>query len=131
MTDDAPGRTPGRIDYLEFATRDPQATKDFFAALCGWSFTDWGEEYVSFEDGRLDGGLRRSDVTASIDSGAALAVLYADDLEAMRDRVLELGGSIVEPIFAFPGGRRFHFRAPGGCELAAWTESPAPDEDGR
>jgi predicted enzyme related to lactoylglutathione lyase len=22
--------------------------------------------------------------------------------------------------FAFPGGRRFHFREPGGSELAVW-----------
>ena len=29
------------------------------------------------------------------------------------------GGSIVVPIFAFPGGRRFHFRDVDGHELAA------------
>ena len=23
----------------------------------------------------------------------------------------------------FPGGRRFHFVAPGGCELAVWTDA--------
>jgi hypothetical protein len=29
------------------------------------------------------------------------------------------GGRIVRPIFAFPGGRRFHFLDPSGNELAA------------
>ena len=31
------------------------------------------------------------------------------------------GGRIVRPIFAFPGGRRFHFLDPSGNELAAVT----------
>jgi predicted enzyme related to lactoylglutathione lyase len=29
------------------------------------------------------------------------------------------GGTISRPIFAFPGGRRFHFIDPSGNELAA------------
>ncbi|VAW15709.1 Glyoxalase family protein [hydrothermal vent metagenome] len=27
----------------------------------------------------------------------------------------------VKEIFSFPGGRRFHFREPGGNELAVWS----------
>jgi predicted enzyme related to lactoylglutathione lyase len=29
------------------------------------------------------------------------------------------GGTVTCPIFAFPGGRRFHFRDPDGHEMAA------------
>ena len=29
---------------------------------------------------------------------------------------------ITQPPFTFPGGRRFHFREPGGNELAVWSE---------
>src|SRR5690606_20784028 len=32
------------------------------------------------------------------------------------------GGTIVKPVFSFPGGRRFHFTEPGGNELAVWSE---------
>jgi len=32
------------------------------------------------------------------------------------------GGEITHPIFAFPGGRRFHFRDPSGNDLAVWSE---------
>jgi predicted enzyme related to lactoylglutathione lyase len=32
------------------------------------------------------------------------------------------GGAITTPAFDFPGGRRFHFREPGGVELAVWIE---------
>ena len=51
-----------------------------------------------------------------------LPVLYVEDLEAMQARVEAAGGTIVAPIFTFPGGRRFHFTDPAGTELAAWSE---------
>ena len=43
--------------------------------------------------------------------------------EAMQAKVEAAGGVIVKPIFAFPGGRRFHFRDPAGNELAVWSET--------
>jgi uncharacterized protein len=49
-------------------------------------------------------------------------VLYAADLEAFVDKVKSAGGSIVKPIFSFPGGRRFHFTDPDGNELAVWSD---------
>ncbi len=30
------------------------------------------------------------------------------------------GWEVTKEPFAFPGGRRFHFREPGGSELAVW-----------
>jgi uncharacterized protein len=48
--------------------------------------------------------------------------LYAKDLEACRDTVLASGGKLLKDIFAFPGGRRFHFADPNGNELAVWTD---------
>ena len=52
-----------------------------------------------------------------------LPVLFARDLEAMQAKVEAAGGTIARPIFAFPGGRRFHFRDPAGNELAVWSET--------
>jgi predicted enzyme related to lactoylglutathione lyase len=48
-------------------------------------------------------------------------ILYADKLEAARDSVVAAGGVIKLEIFAFPGGRRFHFQDPDGYELAVWS----------
>jgi predicted enzyme related to lactoylglutathione lyase len=36
----------------------------------------------------------------------------------MFESVKAAGGTITVPIFAFPGGRRFHFIDPSGNELA-------------
>jgi predicted enzyme related to lactoylglutathione lyase len=41
----------------------------------------------------------------------------------MMGSPLAAGGTITVPIFAFPGGRRFHFQDPAGNELAVWSES--------
>ena len=52
-----------------------------------------------------------------------LVILYSDDLEGSVEKVKAAGGEISVPIFAFPGGRRFHFRDPAGNELAVWSET--------
>jgi predicted enzyme related to lactoylglutathione lyase len=45
-------------------------------------------------------------------------VIQVDDLDAVLEAVTGAGGTIVRPIFSFPGGRRFQFQDPAGNELA-------------
>ena len=49
--------------------------------------------------------------------------MYATDLEAALARVEAAGGTVTVPIFAFPGGRRFHFADPAGHELGVWSDA--------
>ena len=105
-----------RIDYVEFTTKSVTATKAFYGQVFGWKFTDYGPDYTSFEDGRLGGGFTTEGVKAP------LVVIYAVDLEAIEAQVKAAGGVIVKPTFSFPGGRRFHFKDPGGNELAVWSD---------
>jgi hypothetical protein len=37
-------------------------------------------------------------------------------------KVEAAGGEILQPIYAFPGGRRFHFAEPSGNEFAVWSD---------
>jgi predicted enzyme related to lactoylglutathione lyase len=113
-------RPENRIDYVEIPVTDPARARDFFAELMGWEFQEWGSDYISFKDGRLDGGFRRSDVPAP--ANGVLLVFFSQDLERDRDRVVELGATISQDIFEFPGGRRFHFADPLGNEYAFWGE---------
>ncbi|WP_225783965.1 VOC family protein [Xenophilus sp. Marseille-Q4582] len=103
------------------------ATRAFFEQAVGWRFTAHGPAYQAFAAAQagLDGGFFRSDRASSTRSGAALVVLYRRDLEGCLDRVRACGGRIEQPIFDFPGGRRFHFAEPGGNELAVWGDSAA------
>ncbi|QJD68193.1 VOC family protein [Xanthomonas campestris pv. badrii] len=110
-----------RIDYVEFGSTDPDASRAFFEAVFGWQFQAYGPDYLAFNDGRLDGGFYRTAVPAPAEGGP-LVVLYADDLAPMLERVRAAGGEIVKPVFGFPGGSRFHFREPGGSTLAVWSE---------
>lgn len=115
-----------KINYLELPARDLDAVQRFYEGAFGWSFTDYGPEYRAFNDGFIDGGFRRADASSSASNGAALIVFYAQDLEGTRARVIANGGTIVEDIFPFPGGRRFHFADPNGNELAVWSDSRTP-----
>lgn len=111
-----------KINYLEFPAKDMVATKEFFTAAFGWSFTDYGSDYISFSNEGLDGGFYQSNLVVSTDSGSALVIFYSNDLEQTQAKIETAGGSIIKPIFSFPGGRRFHFGDPNGNEYAVWSD---------
>lgn len=108
-----------RVDYIEFHATDLAATKRFYSSVFGWKFSDWGDEYTSFEDGRLSGGFAKRD---QVQRGGPLVVVYARDLAEVERAVKEQGGEIVEAAYEFPGGRRFLFADPNGNVLAVWSE---------
>ena len=112
-------KTDGKLDYLEMPAGDGTlaAVKAFYAATFGWRFTDYGPSYAAFGEG-LDGGFDGAAAAGT----KPLPVLYARDLEKTLAAVIAAGGAVVKPIFAFPGGRRFHFTDPAGNELAVWSE---------
>lgn len=110
----------GKLDYLEMPATGGtlDRLKAFYSTAFSWSFTDYGPTYSAFSEG-LDGGFQA-------DSGEApakpLPVLYSQNLEDTLGAVENAGGTIVRPIFSFPGGRQFHFVDPAGNELAVWGE---------
>jgi predicted enzyme related to lactoylglutathione lyase len=107
------------VNYVEFKVRNILRSKTFYTHL-GWSFVDFDEHYCEFDSGGFKGGFAQVETVDS--SGGALLVLYTEQLEHSLDVVNLAGGHIIQPIFAFPGGRRFHFRDPDGYELAIWSD---------
>jgi predicted enzyme related to lactoylglutathione lyase len=104
-----------RWNYVELPVGDVGAAKAFYEGAFGWSMTDFGPTYACTLTGDTDIGLQ-GDVAEA--TKAPLAVIQVDDLEAALAAVMAAGGTIVRPIFSFPGGRRFQFLDPGGNELA-------------
>ena len=107
------------INYVEFQASDLEKIKEFYINSLDWKFTDYGPDYVAFSECGLDGGFQRSE--NEIRNGA-LVILYNEDLEKIRKRIVNSGGIVSKDIFTFPGGRRFHFLDPAGNELAVWSE---------
>lgn len=111
-----------KINYIEFPAKDIEATKKFFNSVFGWSFVDYGPEYVAFNNEGLDGGFFKSELTVSTENGSALVVFYSKEIEGTQTKIKNAGGLIIKPIFEFPGGRRFHFTDPNGNEYAVWSD---------
>ncbi len=111
-----------KINYLELPARDIVATKAFFIKVFAWSFVDYGPEYTAFSNAGIDGGFFKSDLRATTVKGSVLIVFYSEDLEQTRTKIEHAGGSIIKPVYSFPGGRRFHFIDPNGNEYAVWSE---------
>ena len=110
----------GKLDYLELPAMGGtlDRLKAFYSSAFSWSFTDYGPTYSAFAEG-LDGGFQ-ADATEA--PAKPLPVLFSENLAETLEAVEYAGGTIVRPIFSFPGGRRFHFLDPAGNEMAVWGE---------
>lgn len=111
-----------KLNYVEFPCKDLAATKSFFQDAFGWAFVDYGPEYSAFTGEGLDGGFFLSNQSALTANGSALLVFYSRTLEQTLAKVETAGGTIIKPIFDFPGGRRFQFSEPSGNEFAVWSD---------
>jgi predicted enzyme related to lactoylglutathione lyase len=107
-----------QIDYFELASSNGPRSRDFFEEAFGWRFKEHGADYNEFEDAGMAGGMQSAPAEAT---AAPLIVVRTDDLENAERVVVTAGGAITRPAFDYPGGRRFHFREPGGNELAIYV----------
>ncbi len=111
-----------KINYLELPSKDLSLTKQFFAQVFDWQFTDYGSDYIAFSNAGIEGGFFHSDMCSSTQQGSALIVFYSLDLEATQKKIEAAGGKLCQAIFSFPGGKRFHFLDLTGNEFAVWSD---------
>ena len=104
-----------RPNFLELPVTDVAGARAFYAAAFGWETTAFGPSYACTLTGDIDLGFQADPAEPT----APLIAIEVPELEAALAAVEAAGGTITRPIFAFPGGRRFHFRDPAGNELAA------------
>ncbi len=106
-----------QVQYIEFITENIERSKSFYRNSFDWHFTDYGPDYTAFEGKYVDGGF----TTGTPKNGSILIVMYSENLEACKEKIIQNGGEIVKDIFSFPGGRRFQFKDLDGYELAVWS----------
>lgn len=117
------------INYVEFPSSDIARTKEFYHQIFGWTFTDWGAEYVSFHGAGIEGGFYLTDAQIGSTHPGSLVVVFSENLEASQCAVEQAGGKISVPIFEFPGGRRFQFTDDSGNELAIWSAESGEEKE--
>jgi predicted enzyme related to lactoylglutathione lyase len=105
-----------QIDYLELPSANGLGSRKFFEEAFGWSLISYGPDYSEIEAAGIATGIDGSGGRVA----APLPVIRTADLEQAEAQVVAAGGIITRPAFDFPGGRRFHFREPGGNEMAVW-----------
>jgi predicted enzyme related to lactoylglutathione lyase len=113
------GYMADKIDYIEFPSDNRARTSAFFQAAFGWGVVSYGPGYDALTDAGMDGGVDQ----AADRVAATMAIVRTHDLDDAERRVLAAGGTITRAQFDFPGGRRFHFREPGGNEMAVYQAS--------
>ena len=104
-----------RLNYLELPVADTARAKTFYGSAFGWAFSDFGPSYAATTSGDTDIGFQSDPAQRT---AAALPVIEVADVDAALAAVEAAGGRVTMPVFAFPGGRRFHFADPDGHELA-------------
>lgn len=98
-------RRDGKIDDLAWPVGDVTGVKAVRVKAFGGSLAE------------------SASASAEIARGATpVPVHRADDPEAMPAQIEAAGATIVEPISAFPGGRRFHVEDPAGAGPAAESD---------
>ena len=109
----------GKLAYVELGVKDSEASAAFFESVFGWELVRYAPSYAGTVKESTELGLQAD---PSEQSEAPLAGIQVGDLEAAQAAVEAAGGVISCPIFSYPGGRRFHFREPGGNELAIFAD---------
>jgi predicted enzyme related to lactoylglutathione lyase len=108
------------LDYIELAAPDVARAKAFYATAFAWEFNDYGPEYAGIRsaDGREEVGGLTAGSTPSAEG--VLVLVYSEDIDASLRAVEAAGGTVTDPLFDYPGGRRFHFTDPAGNRLGVY-----------
>ena len=120
---DKPAHRHNTIDYVELGAKnaaDYAGTKTFYETAFGWQYAEYGPDYADTQSSGVGSGINGD---ADHRPMHPLPVVYVEDLETAHRKVVDAGGIVTRAIFAFPGGRRFHFADPSGNELAVWSDS--------
>jgi uncharacterized protein len=121
----------GTLLWNELLTRDYAGSKDFYAAIFGYTYTEIGGDGMQYStievEGNTVGGLGTlpTDVPAQVPPH--WRVYFAvDDADANVEKAVALGGSVVRPAMDMPYGRHADLADPQGAMFS--IIKPVPPE---
>jgi predicted enzyme related to lactoylglutathione lyase len=119
---------PGSFSWIELATTDRTAAKDFYSKIFGWTFKDYplgpNEVYTIFELERRDAAAvcaLRPDQTAHGVPPHWNLYVAVESADATAARAEQLGGMMLaRPFDVFDSGRMAVFQDPTGAVISLW-----------
>jgi predicted enzyme related to lactoylglutathione lyase len=109
-----------RVQLLEIQVSDLDRAVGFYQAVFGWEVSRPDSSYAVFDALPVAIGLAKRD---SVIAGGSIVVIGVPDLEVIRARVVENGGTIRKRVGPSWRGRQFTFADPDGNETVVWSES--------
>jgi hypothetical protein len=91
------------VIHAEIRSADPDATRDFFGRLFGWTYSDGAYPGYTFVDTGVDGALPTAISPLQGDGDAVLFFVGVQDVAKTLAQAERLGGRIVQPPQTVPG----------------------------
>jgi predicted enzyme related to lactoylglutathione lyase len=87
------------VVHFEIRSADPDATREFYGKLFGWSYPDGGMPGYTYVDTGVPGGV------SPLQGGDPLVTFFVGvaDVAATLDAAVAQGGRIVQPATSVPG----------------------------
>jgi hypothetical protein len=75
-----------KITYIELSTTNTEHTKKFYGSVFGWSFQDWGPDYIGFSAAEtgIDGGFSKVEAHEVQAKSAPLVILERSESHGGR-----------------------------------------------
>src|SRR5579859_3905660 len=94
---------PSPVVHFEIRSADPDATREFFGRLFGWTFPDGGIPGYSYVDSGIEGAIPGG--ISPLQGGEPLVTFFVgvQDVAATLDAAVAQGGKIIQPATSVPG----------------------------
>jgi predicted enzyme related to lactoylglutathione lyase len=94
---------PHSVIHAEIRSADPDATREFFGKLFGWTYSDGAFPGYAFVDAEVDGAPATAIGPLQGGEDSVLFFVGVEDVAATLQHAEELGGRIVQTAQEVPG----------------------------
>ena len=114
------------VTWFEIGTDDPDAARQFYGEMFGWTFeVDGNYSVITTGPGHtLQGGIQNtaSPLPTGTPPTYAVPCIQVSDVAAMCDRTVDLGGKVIVPATNTPPGIVYaHVADPAGNHIGLFT----------
>jgi uncharacterized protein len=116
--------TKSKVTWVDLATKDPAAAREFYGQLFGWNvevnpdpqYGGYGIAKVNGQDAAGIGGTQMADQPS-----AWSVYIDTKDVDALAEQVKAAGGNVIaEPFDVGDQGRMAVYQDPAGAFISAW-----------